>query len=346
MQRAIELAKKGGLHTKANPNVGAVLVYNDRIIGEGYHASYGGPHAEVNTINSVAEEHKKFISDATLYVTLEPCCIHSKTPPCTDLILKHKIKNVFIGVLDPNDKVYSKGVAILEENNVKVTIGIEEENCARLLAKFRANLKKRPFVILKWAASSDGFMGHKQNQLWLSSQSSKVLSHKWRSEVDGILIGKNTALIDNPQLTNREYIGESPTRILLDSKLEVTTDFVIKNGESVTYILYQKGIAPPEDIHLSNSYLSVNDMTNVGEILQTMYQNDIYSVIIEGGKAVLQSFYDANMWDEARIITCKRNLLAEFDEKILIKAPNLRGKKIDEFFLDSDHIFIIDNDKK
>ena len=216
MHRAIELATLAKANVGANPNVGAVLVYKDRIIGEGFYEKFGEAHAEVNAINSVREEEKPFIADSTLFVTLEPCNFYGKTPACSEFILKNKIKNLVIGCEDPNPKIAGSSLSYLRQKGVHIMSGILESDCRALIAPFRTNiLFQRPYITIKFAQSKDFYLSKKGEQTWLSNSYSKLFSHKLRSENNAILIGTETAQIDDPELTNRLYSGNSPLRIVL-----------------------------------------------------------------------------------------------------------------------------------
>ncbi len=335
MLRCIELAKKAGKATKTNPLVGAVVVYNDRIIGEGYYEIFGGAHAEVNAINSVKKEHIDLLKDATLYVSLEPCCIYAKTPPCTNKIIESGIKHVVIGCLDPNEKMNGKSIEILKQHDIKVELSSYEKEAKFLINKFKANLKNKPYIILKWAQSYDNFIGHQSKQLWLTNESSKMLSHKWRTEVDGILIGKNTALIDNPQLTARLYEGDNPIRILLDTHLTVPKHYHLFTDGNKTKVFNKIKAALEKNVE----YVMPGE--NLDNILQTLYSHGIYNVIVEGGSTILKSFIENNLWDEARIFKTQYRLLEDHNEKELIVAPSLEGKLLDKKQIGDDELIIV-----
>jgi diaminohydroxyphosphoribosylaminopyrimidine deaminase / 5-amino-6-(5-phosphoribosylamino)uracil reductase len=341
MHRCITLGLKGGKYVLSNPMVGALLVHNDRIIGEGYHQKYGGPHAEVNAINSVKEIDRPFISQSTLYVSLEPCCIFGKTPPCTQKIIDSGIKKVVIGCLDPNPSMNGKSLEILASHGIEVIISNAENDAENLIKKFKANLQKRPYTILKWAQSYDGYMGHKHKQIWLSNQLSKTLVHKWRTEIDGILIGTNTALIDNPMLTARLYDGPQPTRIVLDRNLQLPSHFHLLSDGLPTIILNSHKESTSENL----TYIALQDFSPE-LILQKLFQLGIYSLIVEGGKQVLKNFIESNCWDEARIIKTKEKLSHTYDDKYLITAPDCQGKFISSIMLQNDELTIIENQSK
>ncbi len=303
MERCIQLAQLGAGSVAPNPMVGAVLVYNKRIIGEGWHQKYGGPHAEVNCIDSVQEEDKHLISDSTIYVSLEPCAHFGKTPPCADLIIKHNIREVVIGCRDPFEAVNGKGIEKLEQAGIKVSVGILEKKCLQLNERFFTyHLKKRPFVILKWAQTADGFIARedKAERLLITNSETNTLVHKWRSEEASILVGTNTALYDNPSLTNRLWTGNSPIRLVVDMDLKLPATLNLFNGEQKTIVFNTHKQEQQQNL----LYYKISDSENLlPEIMTALYELKILSVIIEGGTALLQSFIDAGLWDQANVIT-------------------------------------------
>lgn len=302
MHRCLELARLGLGMVSPNPIVGAVLVHGDVIIGEGYHMQFGQPHAEVNCINNVAEHFKSLIPESTLYVSLEPCSHFGKTPPCTDLILKHEIKRVVIGVLDPFVQVNGKGAEKLRQSGVEVTTGVLEDLCAFENRRFFTfHTQQRPYVILKWAQSVDGFLAGKDfKAIAISHDETNRLSHRWRSEEDAITVGFNTALHDNPSLTNRYWKGKNPVRIFFDSELTIPSSHQLYNREVRTIVF--NTIKSAIDGNIDFFKLS-KGKSNLKEGLQYLFENNISSVIVEGGSQLLQSFIDQSLWDEARIIT-------------------------------------------
>ncbi|WP_299386434.1 bifunctional diaminohydroxyphosphoribosylaminopyrimidine deaminase/5-amino-6-(5-phosphoribosylamino)uracil reductase RibD [uncultured Lacinutrix sp.] len=306
MQRAIQIANNGLGTTRPNPMVGAVIVYNNKIIGEGFTSKYGGNHAEVNAINSVTD--KSLLAKSTIYVTLEPCSHYGKTPPCSDLILHHKIPNVVIGCVDDNPEVAGKGIKKLMEAGCNVTIGILEKECKDHHKRFFTfHNKKRPYIILKWAETNDGFIAptsrDEQKPVWITNQLSRQLVHKWRAEEQAILVGANTVLQDNPSLTVRDWTGENPIRVVLDKNNKLPKNLSVFNSEAETIIL-------KEDTAKS--------------ICDTLFTSNINSIIIEGGSKTLQLFIDEGLWDEARLF--KGN--TEF--KTGVKAPRFSGTLISE----------------
>jgi diaminohydroxyphosphoribosylaminopyrimidine deaminase/5-amino-6-(5-phosphoribosylamino)uracil reductase len=316
MQRCIQLAKLGRGNVAPNPMVGSVMVYDDKIIGEGYHMQYGKAHAEVICIESVKAEHQHFISEATLYVSLEPCAHWGKTPPCTDLIIEQKISKVVIGCRDPFVQVNGKGIEKLIAAGVKVVVGILEDECKEVNKRFFTfQEKKRPYVILKWAQSLDNkISGIDGARLLISAEQSNRLVHKWRSEEAGIVIGTSTALHDNPQLGTRLWPGKNPVRIVIDSNLRLPSSLQMFDG-SIPTIIFNK-----HQHSLPTEKIEIKDLTGVhyyqlaegdGLVLQMLnglYRLNIQSILVEGGAQLLQSFIDEGMWDEARVI-CNEQLL-------------------------------------
>lgn len=327
INRCIELAKNGLGTTYPNPLVGSVIVYEDKIIGEGWHKKAGKAHAEVNAINSV--EDKTLLSKATIYVSLEPCSHFGKTPPCADLIVTHKIPNIVIGTVDPNEKVAGKGIAKLLEAGINVTVGILEEQCNDLNKRFFTfHNKKRPYIILKWAETADGFIApikmlkqvqhDKLKPVWITNKYSRQLVHKWRTEEQAILVGTKTVLDDNPSLTARDFSGYNPVRIVLDKSGKIDTKFHVKDNSVKTIFLTEnESLISSENCIYEQCSFDENLIENTLNIL-VKYQ--IQSVIIEGGSKTLQSFIDKNLWDEARIFTGK-NIFENGT-----KAPTIKGK--------------------
>lgn len=340
LSRCCFLAKNAGKATKSNPLVGALLVHHgETIIGEGFHQKYGEVHAEVNCIHSVSEENKHLIGESTLYVSLEPCCISQKTPPCTNLILDHNIKQVVIGCLDPNPKVNGQGIKILKDNGVHVEV-IHHIECAYIIQKFKSNLQNLPYVILKWAQSFDGYIGHRYEKVWISNEYSNFFSHKLRSELDGILVGKNTAILDNPKLNTRHIVGDNPMRVLLDKNLQTPIASHLLSDDLPTIIINEV----KNETTGNKLYHKVNDITNLKEVLNHLYELNIYSILIEGGTTVLNSFIKANLWNEAYVIKSNKKLNELYDEKLLIPAPLIQGKLLEEISFGTDQILHIQNE--
>lgn len=323
MRRCLSLAKNGLGLTYPNPLVGSVIVFEDHIIGEGWHQRSGDPHAEVIAINSV--RNKSILAESTIYVNLEPCSHHGKTPPCADLIVKMQIKNVVIGTIDYNNVVSGKGIAHLKENGCNVSVGVLESECIEINRRFFTyHKKKRPYVILKWAETKDGFLfpDNKSNKekkpIWISNKYSQQLVHKWRTEEEAILIGTSTALQDNPSLSARTYFGSSPIRIAIDKDLKIPENYNFYDGNSQTIIFTRK---ESQLVKKNLSFIKIDFMNNTNmEILNYLFNVGIQSVIIEGGAKTLQSFIDLELWDEARVFVGD-NIFG-----IGIKSPHLKGE--------------------
>ncbi len=313
MQRCLQLAALGSGNVAPNPMVGCVIVLDDKIIGEGWHQEFGKAHAEVNAINSVTNQ--QLLSKSTLYVSLEPCLHYGKTPPCVDLILQHKIPKVVVGIRDPFAKVNGEGIAKLNATGVEVITPVLENECAALNKRFFTfHQRKRPYIILKWAQSKDGFIGKKNERVLISNPLSQIQVHKWRSEEQSIMIGTNTALTDNPKLNVREWFGKSPTRIVIDKDLKLPSHLSIFDGINETIIFTMQQKTSVEKI--KHIQLHENNFT-VKEMLTQLHQQNIQSILVEGGAILLQSFIDSGCWDEARVIT--GNILLNDG----IKAPHL-----------------------
>lgn len=339
----MELGKKGLGTTAPNPMVGCVIVHNNTIIAEGFTSPYGGPHAEVNAINAVKD--KNLLKESTLYVTLEPCSHYGKTPPCANLIASHNIPEVYIGIRDPHDKVAGKGVKILEEAGCKVTIGILEDECREHHKRFLTfQEKKRPYVILKWAETQDGFLApdHEKRKTdpepyWISNRYSKQLVHQWRSEEQAILVGTNTVLEDNPKLTIRNWAGRNPIRVVLDRTLKIKGDFHVLDKSVDTIILTEEQDASK---YINGITYEVIDFSKplAKQICEVLYRHNITSVFVEGGAKTLQSFIDEDLWDEARIFKGP----VRFGSGIA--APGFKGKLKQEQSILSDTLYIYGRD--
>lgn len=327
IQRCLQLAKNGIGTTRPNPSVGAVVVCNNKIIGEGFTSSYGKSHAEVNAINSV--ENKSLLKEATIYVTLEPCSHHGKTPPCSDLIVHHKIPNVVIGCVDTNSLVAGKGIERLKNAGVNVTVGVLEEECLEHHRRFfTVQNNKRPYIILKWAETQNGLIApetkNEQKPVWISNKFSQQLVHKWRAEEHAILVGTNTVIADNPKLNVRSWSGNNPVRIVLDANLRIPENANILDGSVETILISderQKTKGERENVAFETIDFSKNVAEQICEVLQ---KHQIQSVIIEGGAQTLQTFIDANLWDEARVFIGN----SSFENGI--KAPKFSGNLISE----------------
>lgn len=305
MHRCLQLAELGQGYAAPNPMVGVVLIYDDKIIGEGYHKKFGEAHAEVNCINSVSKQNKSKIEKSTLYVSLEPCVHYGKTPPCTDLIIKNKIPKVVIGCRDIFKKVDGKGIQKLQTESVELITGVLEKECIELNKRFFTfHEKQRPYIILKWAQSIDAkIAGANSKRSFISNQFTNRLVHKWRSEEASIIIGTNTALHDDPLLTARLWQGENPIRLIFDMNLRLPSSLKIFN-KKVKTIIFNKIKHEDEDELIFYKFEPGNILA---AIMKALYKMNVQSVIVEGGAKLLQSFIDAGLWDEARII-CNEQL--------------------------------------
>jgi len=340
IKRCIELAQNGLGTTYPNPMVGSVIVHDNKIIGEGWHIKAGEAHAEVNAINSVKDE--SLLKDSTIYVSLEPCSHFGKTPPCSDLIIAKGIKKVVIGTMDPFAKVAGRGIKKLMDAGCEVKIGVLEDQCQDLNKRFFTfHKKQRPYIILKWAETNDGFIAperrDKNRPVWITNKYSGQLVHKWRSEEAAILVGTNTAIEDNPSLNVRKWTGNNPVRIVIDRNLKIPDDYSVLDEKQKTIVLCQN---KREDSGTENLIFEELDFSkNIAkEICEVLHKHEIQSVIIEGGSHTLQQFIDANLWDEARIFTGKSHFRKG------IKAPEFSGIMASEKTISGDHLKIYRND--
>ena len=326
INRCIQLAENGLGTTYPNPMVGSVIVHDNKIIGEGWHRKAGEPHAEVNAINSVKD--KSLLKHATIYVSLEPCSHYGKTPPCSDLIIASGIKKIVIGSIDPFHEVAGKGIKKLMDAGCQVVVGILDEKCHFLNRRFFTyHQQKRPYILLKWAQSLDGFIApisSEENKVrkpvWITNNYSQQLVHKWRSEEAAILVGTNTAVADNPSLTTRSWDGSNPVRVLLDHHLRLSKDSTLLDNTTKTIVIC--GIETKIAIKLEASENLIFETIDfqkeiTQQICDVLYKHEIQSVIIEGGAKTLQSFIDSGLWDEARVFT------GEIQFKNGVKAPSI-----------------------
>lgn len=320
IQRCIDLAYQGQGKVAPNPMVGCVIVKDGVIIGEGYHEIYGGPHAEINAIRNVGNDAA--IQGSTIYVSLEPCTHFGKTPPCTLAILALKPRRVVIGSRDTNTSVAGKGIDRLKREGIEVVEGILEDECRTLNKRFFTfHEKRRPYVILKWAQTQDGFLDRNREEdevgiHWISSPETKVLVHKWRSEEQGILVGRNTILNDNPSLTVREFSGSNPTRIVIDSNLKLSKDVGVFSNEAPTLVFNRVKNA----IEGQTEWIKIAE-TSTKFILEELYKRNILSVLVEGGSRTLQYFIIDNVWDEARVIVSSTQFKEGMRAPVLTKTP-------------------------
>jgi len=331
MSKCITAAEKGIFESLPNPCVGALLLHNGNIIGEGITSSYGGNHAEVNAINSV--KNKELLKESTLYVTLEPCSHFGKTPPCTDLIIESKIPRVVVGTRDPFEKVNGRGIQQLIDAGIEVVESVLSDECYFKNRRFFTfHIKKRPYIILKWAQTQDGFIDKKRKDdkgiNWITHKETKKITHQWRSDESAIAVGTKTVEIDNPILTVREVIGKNPIRIVIDKNLKLDINSNVFNKDSKTLIFNEK----INEIKDNLEYIKVDFNQLLSQLLDSLYQQNIVSLIIEGGERFLQSFIDKNIWDEARVITggtkFEKGILAPTIEKNCYKKIIRNGDLI------------------
>ncbi len=322
MKRCLELAQLGAGNVAPNPMVGAVLVHDDRIIGEGYHQQYGFAHAEVNCINSVKKDDEYLIQKSTLYVSLEPCAHWGKTPPCADLIVQKKIPQVVVGCRDPFEKVDGKGIEILRAAGIDVTLNVLEEDCKKLNQRFFTfHINQRPYIILKWAQTADGKIASSTGErLLISNELTNRLVHRWRSEEASILVGTNTALTDDPRLDNRLWMGKSPVRLVLDRTLQLPTSLHLFDNTKRTIVLNHIRQSKEENV----VYYRLQERDSIASaICNACYQLNLQSILIEGGAQLLKAFINAGLWDEGRLITNEALYIGDG-----LSAPALQEHKL------------------
>ncbi len=336
MNRCFELAQLGRSTAHPNPMVGCVIVYDGKIIGEGYHTGFGKPHAEVEAIRSVND--KSLLQHSTLYVNLEPCAHHGKTPPCANLIIENKIPNVVISNVDPHEKVAGKGIKLLESAGIQVKTGVLSEKGSNLNKNFFTfHQKKRPYIVLKWAQTSDGYMGRSAGDSSMnkaiSNDFSNQLVHELRANSDAILVGTNTAIVDNPALTTRLVPGRNPLRVAIDLRRRIPKSHKLYDGSASTLI-----IGPSQEA-VSAEFANPPANADIWPfILETLFERNVVQLLVEGGNNVLTQLIEANLWDEAIIITGDQKW------KNGIKAPILSITEATRTFsLSTDTIHIINN---
>ncbi|MDW7692712.1 bifunctional diaminohydroxyphosphoribosylaminopyrimidine deaminase/5-amino-6-(5-phosphoribosylamino)uracil reductase RibD [Flammeovirgaceae bacterium SG7u.111] len=333
MERALGLAKLGIGSVSPNPMVGCVIVKDGLIIGEGYHQQYGGPHAEVNAVNSV--EDKLQIKGSDVYVSLEPCSHFGKTPPCADLLVQHQPKKVIVCNVDPNPLVAGKGLEKLKKAGIEVITGVLEKQGLELNKRFFTSMtKQRPYIILKWAQTADGFVARKNfDSKWISNQRSRQYVHKWRAEEDAILVGSNTAKHDNPTLNVRDWSGKNPTRIVIDRNMKLSPKLNLFDGTIPTLCFNLSKNEEQENL----KYIQLEEESFLKQVLEKLHENKLYSVIVEGGSQILHSLIKEGLWDEARIFTSE----TMFGEGI--PAPRISGKLISKQPIHTDELKVYQN---
>ncbi|MFT5738087.1 MAG: diaminohydroxyphosphoribosylaminopyrimidine deaminase [Maribacter sp.] len=343
MRRCIQLAKNGLGTTAPNPMVGAVIVHNNLIIGEGYTSPFGGVHAEVNAIASVTR--KEVLTQSTLYVSLEPCSHFGKTPPCADMIIEHNIQRIVVGLLDPHKKVAGKGIQKLKDAGCNVLVGVLEKECREHHKRFLTfHNKKRPYIILKWAETADGFIAPEKKlrntepePYWITGKLSRQIVHKWRSEEQAILVGTTTVLEDNPKLDVRLWSGKSPIRVVIDKNLKVPPTYHVLDKKQKTFVF--TSVKDTSQYIDGIDYIVLDEpQLNAEVICSQLYHLNIQSILIEGGTRTLQSFIDKNLWNEARIFKGPSLF------KKGIKAPIISGTKVISKKIDQDDLIILQHD--
>ena len=341
MCRCLELARLGAGHVAPNPMVGSVLVYNDRIIGEGYHQLYGKAHAEVNCIASVRPEDEHLIPQSILYVSLEPCAHHGKTPPCADLVVTKGIPRIVVGCRDPFPQVNGKGIEKLLAAGIEVTLGVKEKECIDLNKRFFLfHTRHRPFIVLKWAQTAGGrIAGLGDSRLLISNEITNRLVHKWRSEEASILVGPRTALLDDPALTARLWTGPNPIRLVIDKDLRLPPDLKLfdKTVPTIVFNNHRHETQGPVQY-----YQLATDSSLIQQLVLALHHLKIQSVLVEGGARLLQSFIDEDCWDEVRVITND-----DLDIASGLPAPQLKHARLvsrESLLSDSIHYYVHHND--
>ncbi|BDX37964.1 riboflavin biosynthesis protein RibD [Tenuifilaceae bacterium CYCD] len=350
MQRCLELAMNGIGNVAPNPMVGAVIVHNNKIIGEGFHAHYGEAHAEVNAINSVKD--KSLLKDSTMYISLEPCSHYGKTPPCTDRIIELGIPNIVVATTDPNPKVSGRGIDILRQQGCNVTVGVLEDEAVELNRRFITyHTQKRPYVILKWAQTIDGFIDAIRQPsdpiepIWITNEHARSLVHRWRSEEQAILVGTNTVERDNPHLNVRNWCGRAPIRVVVDRKLRLPKESHVFDGSQTTLLFMGNNSSSlarkPEFSGIPNLEMITIDFVKgiEAQILKELGNRDIISVIVEGGATLLNSFIQKGLWDEARVFVGNKF----FGDGV--KAPLFKGNPVTFDEIGDSKLFVYRNDE-
>ncbi len=336
MLRAIEIARLGMGNVSPNPMVGCVIVHDGLIIGEGYHCEYGKSHAEIMAVNSV--KNKELLIASTLYVTLEPCSHFGKTPPCSDLILQLGIPNVVIGTVDPFALVAGRGIDRLRNGGCKVLQGYLEDKCVELNRRFFTfHQKKRPYIILKWAQTADGFIDIDRSyeqygqSTWITNDLSRIAVHKMRADESAILVGTNTARKDNPSLTVREWHGPHPLRLVIDKDMKLPAELYLFSQSVPTVVYTSKEVMGKNNLEFKRILFDGNELD---QILKDLHERGILSLIVEGGQILLNSFISRNIWDEARVFTGKCNFHRG------VKAPAFDARMVKSEELDNSWMFV------
>ncbi|MDC0254278.1 bifunctional diaminohydroxyphosphoribosylaminopyrimidine deaminase/5-amino-6-(5-phosphoribosylamino)uracil reductase RibD [Bacteriovoracales bacterium] len=332
IERCLVLAEKGRGFASPNPMVGSVVTHNNKIIGEGFHQKFGGPHAEVNAINSVKD--MSLLKESTVYVNLEPCAHFGKTPPCADLLVNSGVKRVVIGCIDSFSEVSGKGIEKIKNAGIDITVGVLENKCLDFNKRFFLfHREKRPFIILKWAESKDGLLSpanqEKGKPLWMTGKESKTLVHRWRTEEDAIMVGTNTAIMDNPSLTARLWKGRNPLRVVIDRELKIPKEASLLDGQVKTLVFTEKKRDSEENV----DFVKVSSV-QLKDLLTELYKRGVQSLIVEGGKRLLESFISEGIWDEARIFVAPISLNTG------VKAPSLGEESLSQQVIGADTLSI------
>lgn len=331
MKRALRLASNGGTAVKLNPQVGCIIVHKNRIIGEGFHKAYGKEHAEINALRSISAKDKVLLPESSVYVTLEPCSHFGKTPPCAQALVEAGVKEIFIGCQDPNIKVAGRGIAYLREHGIQVHYPFLEVESMKLIEKFTIHIQKQvPYICLKWAQSSDGYIGESDMQIPISGPKSQYWVHRWRTEFQAILVGSGTVLTDNPRLDNRLLPGNSPDRIILDRRQRLQgTEKVFRKDACTTYYCTVEKHNRKIPNHVVQLVMPRDNF--LAEVLKNLYTHNISSILVEGGAQVHQSLIDAMLYDEVRIIENNRRLNIKGVKAAHIKEVKLQSQmQVDE----------------
>ena len=334
-QRCFDLAELGNRRARPNPKVGSVIVYENRVIGEGFHEIKGSHHAEVNAVNSVKNEDKHLLEKSTIYVSLEPCHHYGATPPCVDLLIKLNFPRIRIALPDPTEKVFFKSIEKLIQNGQDVGLSVKTHQAKDLISEFEAvHLKKRPFIQIKMAKSADNFIGKEEGQVHLTNQYTNVFTHKLRAYTDAILIGTNTALIDNPSLTLRHFPGKQPMRVVLDRQGKLPKELTLLTDDLPTIIVSEK----KDYLLLEKKSLIVLDFAAEGflkNLSVELLKQNIFHLMVEGGSQLIKSFLQANLWDEAVVISTPQKIERG------TKAPHIDGRLISKLKVGGDMVRII-----
>ncbi len=352
INRCLELAARGGRRVRPNPHVGCVIVHNGEIIGEGYHEYYGGNHAEVNAINSVRD--KNLLKESTLYVTLEPCSHWGKTPPCADLIIRCGIPHVVVGMIDPFVQVAGRGIAKLREAGIKVECGVLEDKCKELNKDFIVyHTLKRPYTILKWAETADGFIDNDRPATepapWITGEKCRELVHSWRAECDAIMVGTNTIERDNPRLTVRNVEGQNPLRVVIDRTLRLSPNANVFDSEANTLIFTtRENMSKCAELHPECEVETIDFGENMlDEMMKKLYDRKITTLFVEGGTTLINNLIARNLWDEARVFHSKLRvceLAGGSGSEQGVRAPKLNLDAIEQLNIDGTALEFFKND--